>query len=271
MEKMKKRELTIEEIKKIEYGILKDVKNFCEKNHIQYFLACGTALGAVRHNGFIPWDDDIDIAMPRPDYEEFLSKYSSEKYAIYDARVKRNYPYAFAKVCSEDTVLIEHIERPVPLGVYIDVFPIDGFPNNVKEQKRHLNLIEWDLRVLSWKRISPNKNKDILHKIYEGIAKILLLPISIEVLVKKLDRDVRKYPYQTSSYVGHFVSKAPWGSDVKPKEIFENAVKHIFEEDEFWIPGQYEEYLRLEYGDYMKLPPLEKRVTHHDYVAYLKD
>lgn len=267
---MNNSELKIEEIKKIAYKILKDVTDFCDENHLQYFLACGTALGAVRHNGFIPWDDDVDIAMPRPDYEVFLSTYRSNQFALYDARNNKNYPYAFAKVCDESTVLIEHIENPVQLGVYIDVFPIDGLPEEKVERERHLKRIEWDMRILSWKRISVKKKKDILHKAYEIVAKTLLLPVPISTLVNRLEQDVKKYSYESASYVGHFVTKAAWGRDEKPKRIFEEPIKHTFEQDEFWIPGDYDEYLTLEYGEYMKLPPIEKQVPCHDYEVYWK-
>lgn len=265
------KELNSSDLKKIEYEMLTDISIFCEARNIQYFLACGTALGAVRHNGFIPWDDDVDIALPRPDYEKFVNTYKSDKYEVIDSRFDKAYPYAFAKVSDKSTTLIENLAKPFPMGVYIDVFPIDGMPEDEKERERHLQRIDWDMRLLSWKRISKTRKVGPIHKVYQIIAKILLTPFSITDFVKRLDDDVHRYSYEDSAYVGHLVTKAIWGNDAKPKKLFEKAVKHKFETGEFFIPADYDEYLTLEYGDYMKLPPKEKQITRHDFVAYWKE
>lgn len=261
-------EITNEELKRISLDILLDVKDYCERHCLQYYLVCGTALGAIRHNGFIPWDDDIDIGMPRPDYEKFLAGYRSETCYLLDPRSGRNYPYAFAKVCDKRTVLVEKIENPFPMGVYIDVFPIDGIPSDPKKQKQHLTKIDWDLRFISWKRISREKKLDRVHKLIQTVAKTVLAPVPFSVLIDRLDRDLKSVPYETSEFVGHLATKAYWGSDCKPKAIFEPPVKHAFEDREFCVPGDYDGYLTLEYGDYRKLPPVEKQVSHHDFVAY---
>ena len=263
-------ELTIPELKETSYSILCDVVDFIEQHSLTYFLVCGTALGAIRHNGFIPWDDDIDIAMPRPDYERFLGLYHSDSYYLVDSRSGKKYPYAFAKVCDKRTVLIEHITKPFPLGVYIDVFPIDGIPSSASEQKRYLKLIDWDLRMLSWKRISTEKKLDRVHKIIQFIAKSVLAPFPVSVFVRKLDNDLRRYSYDDCEYVGHLATKAYWGNDLKPKRVFYPPIKHLFEDKEFNVPGNFDEYLKLEYGDYMKLPPTEKQIPHHDFFAYWK-
>ena len=258
------------ELKSIELSILSEVASFCDNRHIQYILVCGTALGAVRHNGFIPWDDDIDIGMPRPDYERFLCEYSSENFFLKTAKADKYYPYAFAKVCDPKTILIENIDHPCDLGVYIDIFPLDGLPDSEAEQKDHLNRINWDLRVLSSKRISKSKKVGFLHKLIQIAAKMLLVFVPVSVLVGKLEKDVLRYSYETSNFVGHLTTVATWGTDVKPKCIFEHPVKHTFESEEFWIPGNYDEYLSLEYGDYMRIPPIEKQVAKHDFVVYRK-
>ena len=264
-------ELKNDEIKQVCLQILSDVAEFCEKNGIQYFLVCGTALGAIRHNGFIPWDDDVDIGMPRPDYDRFVDLYKSEKYIVCDTRYDRKYPYGFAKVCDNRTILIENVENPFNLGVYIDIFPIDGLPDNEELQKKHMKIINWDLRLLSWKCISHDKKVGWLHKVIQLLAKAVLFVVPVHVLVRKLEYDVKKYSYRDANYVGHLVTKAMWGSDIKPKELFSFPIKHKFEECEFFVPGQVEAYLTQEYGDYMKLPPKEKQIAKHDYVAYWKN
>ncbi len=261
-------ELTIEEIKEISYHILKEVARFCEDNKITYFLACGTALGAIRHNGFIPWDDDIDIAMPREDYERFLRVYSSSKYKLCCIQNDSQYIYPFAKIIDPSTILIEKVEHPYRLGVYIDVFPIDGLPQDRKMLQKHLKRIEWDMRLISWKRISTEKKLNFSHKFIQSIAKVILFPIPISKLILRMDQDLKKYQYKSAKLVGHFVTRAVWGQDVKPKSIFNRPVKHRFVDADYNVPEDYDKYLKMEYGDYMKLPPEEKRVTHHDYIAY---
>lgn len=263
-------ELGIEEIKDIELKILSEVAEFCDDHGIRYFLACGTLLGAVRHKGFIPWDDDVDIAMPRADYEMFISQFSSERYVLHDFRIDKKYPYPFAKVSDSRTCLIEDTESPASMGVYIDIFPIDGLPEDEKKRKRFFKTLEWDRRILAWKRNAVCKTVGAVHKIIQVIAKIVLKPISVNRLVHRYDKHVKKYDYNTALNVGHFVTKATWGADAKPKSLFSNAIKYEFEQEWFWIPSDYETYLTIEYGDYMKLPPEEDRVSHHGYMAYWK-
>ena len=259
------------EIKDIALQILVEVADFCDQHGIQYFLVCGTALGAVRHDGFIPWDDDIDIGIPRPDYERFIKEYRSNCYQLCTHHTDPKYPYAFAKVCDPKTILIENIADPCKLGVYIDVFPIDGLPSDEKKRKKHLKLLEWDMRILGWKRISRNRKVGFIHKAIQNVAKPILSPVSVTVLVEKQDKDARRYSFENSEWAGHFTTAAVWGNNVKPRRIFDNAVKHKFEAYEFWIPEMYDEYLTLQYGDYMKLPPKEKQIAKHDFVAYWKE
>lgn len=265
-----KEEVPMEQVKAIAYDILADVGEFCEKHRIQYSLACGTALGAIRHNGFIPWDDDVDICMPRGDYERFLDMYASDRYAIYDTRYQKNYPYAFAKVCDRGTVLTDDIDKPCKFGVYIDVFPIDGLPKNEVLRKKHMKKLGWDMRLVAWKRMARNKKLDIGHMLILLMAKSILHVVPLRCLLRKLEYDVKKYSYTRSEYVGHLVSPSPWGTDIKPKAVFENPVRHIFEDREFFVPGDADKYLTLEYGDYMQLPPKEKQVAKHDFIAYYK-
>ena len=259
------------ELKTIELEILREVAAFCDAHGVRYYLACGTALGAVRHDGFIPWDDDIDLALPRPDYERFLSLFRSEKHTVLDSRFDDRYPYAFAKVSDNATCLVENIEQPFPMGVYIDLFPIDGLPANEAERKRHLKRIAWDLRILSWKRISGEKKVGFAHKLVQIAAKKALKRVPVKTLVRRLDSDARRYAYEDSPYAAHLVTSSIWGSDVKPKRVFDNPVRHRFEDGEYWLPGNIDEYLRIEYGDYMQLPPEKDRIARHGFTVFWKD
>lgn len=257
-----------EQVKEIAYRILSDVAAFCEENGIQYSLACGTALGAIRHKGFIPWDDDVDICMPRPDYERFLDMYSSKQYEIYDTRYQKNYPYPFAKICDRGTVLVEDIQEPCLFGVYIDVFPVDGLPKSEELRKKHMKKLAWDLRLLAWKRMRRDKKLDIAHKLILLAAKSVLHVVPVRFLLRKMEYDVKQYSYTRSQFAGHLVSPSPWGTDVKPKAVFNNPVRQVFEDREFFVPGDVDKYLTLEYGNYMRLPPEEKRGAKHDFIAY---
>ena len=209
--------------------------------------------------------------MPRPDYERFLSEYKSDKYELCSNKVTNNYPYPFSKVCDFRTELIENISHPCRLGVYIDIFPIDGLPFEKHMQRRHMFQVEWYQKLLTWKRFPLEKEKKVQYFILHSVTKCLLCLVSVEFLVNRLENLLCKYSYSSSEFVGHLVTKSYWGNDIKPRKLFLNPVRHKFETGEFFIPGDYDEYLSLEYGDYMQLPPVEKQKSNHDYIAYWKE
>ena len=265
------REVNNEELKQIAFEILSDVAEFCDNEGIQYYLACGTLLGAVRHKGFIPWDDDVDIVIPREQYERFIATYKSERFCISNISVDPNYPYYFAKVFEPKTILIDDLAKNYNMGVYIDVFPMDGLPDADAERRKHLQRIRWKRRLLTWKRCSLKVKVGLTHKIIRLVMKLVLLPVRTSVLIRFLERELKKYPYEGSAYVGPLADVSIWGNVIKPKEVFDNPVKLPFEGGEFWAPGDYEKSLTIEYGDYMKLPPIEDQVSRHDLEVYWRD
>lgn len=266
------KKMSLEEIKVVQLNILKEVSSFCEKNNINYFLAGGTLLGAIRHKGYIPWDDDIDLLMPRPDYDLFLklfNKDNNKNIKVLSNEIDSSFPYTFAKVIDCNTYLKENTLLNYPLGINIDIFPIDGFPNDLKKSKRFIRKVGLLKNIYTVKIIKKRKDRNIVKKIILNVAKMFAKPFNILALVKKIILLSKTYKYEECKFVGCLV----WGYGIKervPKFVFENAIDVEFEHSLYKAPVGYDIYLKSLYGDYMKLPPEEKRKTHHSYIAYWK-
>ncbi len=258
-------------IKKIELEILLNVTSFCEKNNLGYYLCYGTLLGAVRHNGFIPWDDDIDISMPRSDYEKFLSIYSDENYELFHWKRSNKCLCTFAKVFDNRTVLIENGDYGELYGVNIDIFPDDGVPDTKRKIKKHVSKMKflWGLVVCGTiKDISLRKPTKKL-AIWLGRAFFKVIPIK-HYITGRVIENAKKYQYDTSEYAGHLV----WGygeREIVRRSWISEYTKVEFEGYSLNAPKHYDEYLTQIYGDYMTPPPMEKRQYNHGLKAYWKD
>lgn len=261
------RKLSLEECKKISFFILCDIADYCEKHDLRYYLSVGTLLGAIRHKGFIPWDDDIDIMMPRPDYDRFLNEYQSPLCDI-KKPFDKNYSYPFAKVYDSRTVIIENTITKDEIGLYVDVFPLDGLPDNISKQTRHCKRIYFWRDLIKHKYSSFDRRRTKIKSFLIPITKFLLKPISYHAICKIIDSLSRKYPYDYSDDIGNHV----WGYKFKnyKRHWMEPAQIGLFEGFHFKIPNDYDSFLRANYGDYMKLPPEDQRVTHHEFIAYWK-
>lgn len=260
------RKLSIEEIKQISLNILIDVASFCDENNIKYYLACGTLLGAIRHKGFIPWDDDLDIMMPRPDYNRFIDTYKNDKYFVCNPNSGM---YFFAKVYDSNTIEYEKgisYKKYKPIGVGIDVFPLDGIVNdqNIADEltKKH-SKYEMLLR-LSNQPIFYRKNP------IKAINRIVPRIIGSKNIVKKIDKIAQTYKYDDCSYVIRYKDTPNGSTGILDKEVY-GVVKEEFEGHLFNVPSGYEKWLSRFFGDdYMKLPPEEKRIVHtrETYIKY---
>lgn len=261
----------MEEGKKISLNILLAIADFCDKHDLRYYLAYGTLIGAVRHKGFIPWDDDIDINMPREDYNKFLLLFNEEMkgspfYAVNPYEKRSRHP--FVKVINTRTIKKEPgfiYQRGEELGIDVDIWPLDGMPENdceyekwhaelSKIYKRHLNKV-YDVRA---KTSITEKIKCLVKKVLNGA-----IFVTKENLLKKAEMLHEKYPYDKSKYVGTMESL--WnskGNRVK-KENFDEFVDMEFEGYLFKGPKGYHDILTSIYGNYMKLPSVEKQITHH--------
>lgn len=260
-----KKEITMEELRAIQLDILDKIHAFCTEHGIRYSLGGGTLLGAVRHKGYIPWDDDIDIMLPRPDYERFLKEFDG-KYAELNLQHYGNDNTCcipFAKVYDNRTVLIEKLQKS---GIYNDVFPIDGLPEESK--------------IKDYLYIYNNQ----LHKIYFMTPFYIItgsLKDRIKYYVKKLiypTRDkyitgfynfLKSYSFENSvnagAICGIYAEK-----ELMPRETFESYITVEFEGRQYMAIKDYDAYLTKHYGDYMQLPSKEKQVSHHVFTAYWK-
>lgn len=242
--------------------------DFCEANGLRYSLCGGTLLGAVRHKGFIPWDDDVDIVMPRPDYERFL-KVSSDSflpgYKVIHSQNTPNYYLPFAKVIDCNTSLIEYkVARSCPIGVYLDIFVIDSVPENRAESdklyRRYCSLkkkaMETALRYDYLTKMSFKRRKKLFrHKLYS-------LFYSSNELFDKCDKVATSTKYGSTDRL-RIYSSPHFGRLVFDKYVFEDFVDLEFEGFLFNCIKNYDAYLTACYQDYMQLPPEEKRGTDH--------
>ena len=247
----------IAELREIQLSILQHVHDFCTAHDITYFLSSGTLLGAVRHGGYIPWDDDIDIYMPRDSYERFLQEFTQQgDYMLFAPHTIRHYYYTFAKVVDTRTLMVEDETQGYEIGVYIDVFPIDYVPDDMALRK-HI----FDRKRLLYKirrcKISHT------NPLYSRTAYLCYkyLPVSrgyIDHLISKLI--IGKEPTAT---VCNMTEAGPGIGGCFPAEAIAQSVDIEFEGRTFKTMAGYKTYLERTYGDYMTLPPVEKRVRHH--------
>lgn len=253
-------------LQKIELDILEDFISVCKKLDLQYFVIGGTLLGAIRHEGFIPWDDDIDIGMPRPDYERFLEygqQYLKDSYFLQTYKTEYEYPYVFAKIRDCETTFIEKAIKTLKInhGVYIDIFPLDGYPSN-KILQAVLNIRKrlYEVKIASVQFSDKPKKRSFFGKIFFFISDILYKDVN--KAVEKYDKLIKKFNYNKSNLIINY--GGAWGEkEIVSKKYFCNGLIKKFATIDVVVPQDYNSYLTNIYGNYMNLPPEEKRISHH--------
>ena len=268
---MNRKPLSLEEIKKRELAILEDVDAFCREQGLTYFINFGTLIGAVRHKGFIPWDDDIDLMMPRADYERFISLYSeaNRPYQVLEHRKTPGYYNHFMKVIDPQTELRDlRNHKTYPSGVFIDIFPCDTFDDWGLVEKMY------QLESVKLLCISPFRKVWVGDHLLKDIARtwswLVLGVVKPTVFTKIIQRLIDEIPSNASRYQGSLAEKFK-EKGIVPAGSFDELIDLPFEHLIVKAPKQYDMLLRHYYGDYMQLPPVEQQVNPHDIVVYLKD
>ena len=265
------REIGIDELKAIQLDMLKDIHSFCVSHDIKYSLAFGSLLGAIRHKGYIPWDDDIDIMMRRDEYERFITTYGNDRYKIADWSVNPDYGLPFAKVEDVRTKMNEMVEGLTAFGVYIDVFPVDNIPDDISQRKIfYLKKKFWNV-LYNLKVIKIRSGRSIVKNAILVIGHILLRPIKRSSIAIKMSRLSQTYNAIKTNDVGIVVPADSRIEEVIPAFCFDKYATCQFEDCEVMAIADYDLYLKAAYGDYMQLPPVNKRVSHHVFEAYWKD
>lgn len=272
---------TKEELKKIqglELGMLKAVIDVCERLNIEYFLDGGTALGAVRHGGFIPWDDDVDLAMTRDHYMRFISEaqeFLPEEYTIQTSFNCRRHPYTFCKVRAAGTKFVEYCNRKLPIeqGVYIDIFPFDEAPDDERASERQHRRIQRLVRLFSLHQshdisVEPETAAQKIKSLIRRAAYYAAQIIPYDFIIDRLYKEVTRYN-GTGQKAYALLYSDERNSDYILKSDLYPLRKMKFEDIEANLPCNYDAYLRSNYGDYRKLPPEEQRCGHKPYLIDL--
>jgi len=254
--------LQLKKMQKLELQALEEFISLCQNLGLTYYLLGGTMLGAVRHKGFIPWDDDIDVGMPRKDYDTFVNqaqKYISSNYYVQTHKSDPEYPFNFAKIRINNTTYIESklASKSMNHGIYIDVFPLDVYPDN--SVMFNLKKIILDLRIsYAFSGIKPS----IKGRICRFFSLLLYPTIKVAVIAREKHYKSAKSGKRIANLAG------AWGKkEIVPAEWYGSGTKLMFEGIEVVVPQHYDLWLSQVYGDYMTLPPEEKRKPHHYVVA----
>ena len=257
----------IREIQQMELGIMEYIHEVCQKIGVKYFLAYGSLIGAVRHKGFIPWDDDMDICMLREDYEklqDYLIANPDERYEVMSYKNNLNYVYPFMKVQDNHTYLLEEDVRiDSNMGIYVDIFPVDGYEDDVEFKNKMTKLIKKrQLSCYTFKGITNTKS--VLNSLLRYVSVIIFYFTNTNKYVAQIEELAKSRKVSDYEQVDYLIYK-DMNKPVWRREWLEQVTTGIFEGKEFTIPKNYHEILTSDYGDYMQLPPVEQRVSHHDF------
>lgn len=262
------KEMTLQEIQDLQLEMMQKVHEFCVSKNIRYSLGGGTLLGAIRHKGYIPWDDDIDIMMPRPDYERFIQEFQGvdPDLTVQNYYTDISFHREWTRVCNNKTLLVYKFAVG---GVFVEVFPIDGLPDEMKTQGYLKDLSE--LRGKFW-RTTKKRREAIQENFYISRIKYYIRKIifpSRKTIISQLEHLFHSYPFESSKYAGAITGI--YGiKEHMDADVFKKYILVPFENHQFYAIADYDAYLKKHYGDYMQLPPKEQQKSEHGFKVYWK-
>lgn len=263
-------EKTLRNLQLAELDGLNFFDDFCRNHGLTYYLCGGCLIGSLRNKGFVPWDDDIDVLMPRPDYEQFLKLYKeekpSERFILLDADKENTYGNIFAVISDTNHTLVKdyQADMDMPHGIPLDIFPIDGLASGYFA--RRIQYMWTMVYSLFRSGIVPKNQGGLLSfgsKVLLGIFKGKNIRYKIW---RFAETRISRYSFETSENVAELCAGFYFMKKVYPRSIYDGLIEVEFEGRKYFAMKNYDEYLKIPFGDYMELPPEEKRVAHHNIV-----
>lgn len=246
--------------------MLKTLTQILDQNNVPYYAVGGTLLGAVRHKGFIPWDDDVDISIPRKDYEAFIKKANTllpNHLRLESHHTTPDFPHLFAKIYDTRTTMIENFTQPLIRGVYIDVFPLDGISAKQSVQYKNTKKMRFYIKIyrrcFTLEARSSSLIKRLTHKAIVPIVKLLTTK---EKILSQIENLYSQVNWEEAEYITNYFGA--WRlKEVQPKSWYEKRKQFKFNDYTIWGPEKHDYVLEKLYGKYTELPPKEKRCSHH--------
>ena len=259
------RQLQLKELESLVY-----FDNFCKEYELTYFLLGGCVIGAIRHGGFIPWDDDVDIIMPRRDYERMLRLWkveeSSERFLMLKTDGKVFTGNSFATLVDTSATMIKENQKDidVPHGIVTDIFPMDGCPDS--KFKRYLQYYHAMMYSLYITEVVPENHGGFVRTVGSILLKLVSKREKRTKIWKKHERKMSRYAFKTHKKCTELCAGPHYMLNEYPQSAFAEAEYHDFEGLSMPLPKGYDAYLKMAFGNYMEMPPEEKQVPHHDLV-----
>lgn len=262
----------LSEMQSMMLDMIKWFHSFCQKNNIKYYVVGGTMLGAVRHHGFIPWDDDIDVGIPRKDYERLINDKKlllerEQRYTIESYKDKNeDFEYMYAKVYDTHTTLVENGRHPIKRGIFIDIFPLDGIGTSIEDALSNYSPIQKRINLLMARICEFRKGRKPLKNVAIILSRAIpSFIMNNKKMIYKINELCASREFDSSVFVGNLLGN--WGKkEIMPRDFFGDPTLYKFEDTEVYGPELFDEYLTNVYKDWRKLPPIEKQKSQHDFL-----
>lgn len=275
---MQRQPLTMQENQQAAIGVMKKLDEICRELGVSYTLTYGTMLGAVRHSGYIPWDDDLDIMLPRADYDQLIAwclEHEQElmPYKLFTPETVADYPYMIPRFCDTRYEIETENEKNCGMGAFVDIYPLDGIGNTreealatLRKRARFSSLYFLSTRMRCERGMTKSPLKRLIKLPAFWAAKL----IGKKWLGKQLLAMGKKCDWENSRYVGCVIWDTETETGLFEKDWFAQTQVMPFEQEQFRVITGYDAFLSRMYGDYMQLPPEEDRIAHHFYSIYKK-